>query len=187
MGTLAIFGAGTGLGRSVARRFGADDRPVALVGRTAATLDAVTAELRSDGVAATSYLADLRDPSAAVEVAGQITRDLGPIEILEYAPISTAPFVPAADLELDALDRTLDLYVRTPVSLIRTVLPSMLDAGRGIVLVGHGASALHPQPGISGVGPAMTLDVYADLFDDDLDAVSNALDRSRAAQLGSNA
>ena len=30
---------------------------------------------------------------------------------------------------------------------------------------------------------AMTLDVYADLFDDDLDAVSTALDQARAAQL----
>ncbi|WP_414683917.1 tyrosine-type recombinase/integrase [Microbacterium sp.] len=30
---------------------------------------------------------------------------------------------------------------------------------------------------------AMTLDVYADLFDDDLDAVSTALDRARATQI----
>ena len=28
---------------------------------------------------------------------------------------------------------------------------------------------------------AMTLDVYADLFDDDLEAVANALDKARSA------
>jgi integrase len=30
---------------------------------------------------------------------------------------------------------------------------------------------------------AMTLDVYADLFEDDLDAVSQALDRARSSEV----
>lgn len=50
-----------------------------------------------------------------------------------------------------------------------------------------GANVKAIQRMLGHASAAMTLDVYADLFDDDLDAVSNALDRSRAAQLGSDA
>lgn len=47
-----------------------------------------------------------------------------------------------------------------------------------------GANVKAVQRMLGHASAAMTLDVYADLFDDDLDAVSIALDRSRALQLG---
>lgn len=50
--------------------------------------------------------------------------------------------------------------------------------------VQSGANVKAIQRMLGHASAAMTLDVYADLFDDDLDMVSVALDRSRAAQLG---
>ncbi|WIM20951.1 site-specific integrase [Microbacterium sp. zg-B185] len=47
-----------------------------------------------------------------------------------------------------------------------------------------GANVKAIQRMLGHASAAMTLDVYADLFDDDLDAVSAALDRSRSSQLG---
>ncbi len=50
-----------------------------------------------------------------------------------------------------------------------------------------GANVKAIQRMLGHASAAMTLDVYADLFDDDLDAVSTALDQARAAQLDARA
>lgn len=50
--------------------------------------------------------------------------------------------------------------------------------------VQSGANVKAIQRMLGHASAAMTLDVYADLFDDDLDTVSMALDRSRSSQLG---
>lgn len=49
--------------------------------------------------------------------------------------------------------------------------------------VQSGANVKAVQRMLGHASAAMTLDVYADLFDDDLDAVSTALDRARATQI----
>jgi integrase len=53
--------------------------------------------------------------------------------------------------------------------------------------VQSGANVKAIQRMLGHASAAMTLDVYADLFDDDLDAVSTALDQARAAQLAARA
>ena len=50
--TIAVFGAGPGMGRSVARRFGCEGFQVALVARNQARLAAFSAELAGDGIEA---------------------------------------------------------------------------------------------------------------------------------------
>ena len=49
--------------------------------------------------------------------------------------------------------------------------------------VAAGANVKAVQRMLGHASAAMTLDVYADLFDDDLDAVADALDRHAANQL----
>lgn len=41
------------------------------------------------------------------------------------------------------------------VTLVNAVLPGMRSRGSGAILVGHGVSAVHGAPFMSGVGPAM--------------------------------
>src|SRR5260370_3279820 len=62
--TIAVFGAGPGMGRSVARRFGREGFQVALVARNQARLDAYTGELAADGITAAGFAGDLADPDA---------------------------------------------------------------------------------------------------------------------------
>jgi NAD(P)-dependent dehydrogenase (short-subunit alcohol dehydrogenase family) len=50
--TIAVFGVGPGMGRSVARRFGREGFQVALVARNQTRLDAFTAELAAEGITA---------------------------------------------------------------------------------------------------------------------------------------
>src|SRR5215207_7748587 len=62
MTTLAIVGAGPGLGAAVARRFGAEGFAVAVLSRRQDRVDALAADLTRAGVTARGYAADVRDP-----------------------------------------------------------------------------------------------------------------------------
>lgn len=154
--TIAIFGAGPGLGAALARRFGQAGYRAALIARNPERLQPLVDELQRDGIDATGYPADLSDPQAVGNLVKAIETDLGPIDVLEYSPITGAsPFIPAADLTAEQLADYLQLYVLNPITLIQEVLPSMLDRGRGAIVVTQGGSAAHPGPGRSGIGPAM--------------------------------
>ena len=50
--------------------------------------------------------------------------------------------------------------------------------------VAAGANVKAVQPMLGHASAAMTLDIYADLFEDDLDGVADALDAARAKALG---
>jgi NAD(P)-dependent dehydrogenase (short-subunit alcohol dehydrogenase family) len=62
--TIAVFGVGPGMGRSVARRFGREGFQVALVARNQTRLDAFTGELAADGIKAAGFAGDLADRDA---------------------------------------------------------------------------------------------------------------------------
>lgn len=125
--TVAVFGAGSGLGASVAHRFGRAGYRVALVARRKDRLDALVAELSAAGVDATAYPADLSDVGAMPA----LVEAIGRVDVLEYAPV-TRVFVPAADLDVETSRQQLNVYLLTPVELIRAVLPGMLDRGDGV-------------------------------------------------------
>ena len=62
MSTIAIIGAGPGLGQATARRFGREGFSVALISRAQAHVDELARQLTGDGITARGYAADVRDP-----------------------------------------------------------------------------------------------------------------------------
>jgi short-subunit dehydrogenase len=154
--TTAVFGAGPGLGAAVARRFGREDHRVALVGRREAPLRALADDLEAAGIDAEAFPADLSDIAAIPDLVTAIRGRFDRIDVAYFAPIGTeGGFIPAAELTADALRPMLELLLLAPVELARAVLPEMIGRGDGAFLVGHGATAVAPQPHISGVGPVM--------------------------------
>ncbi|MFF5078343.1 SDR family NAD(P)-dependent oxidoreductase [Actinoplanes sp. NPDC000266] len=149
--TIAVFGAGTGLGTSVARLFGRDGYRVALVARDRARLDSLAAELRAEGIEATAFAADLSRPD---QIPALIER-IGDIDVVEYAPIATEGFTAAADLRADTVRGLLDLHLLSFIEVVHAVLPGMIERGDGAILLGQGVSATDPRPGMSGPGPGM--------------------------------
>ena len=84
--TIAVFGAGPGMGRSVARRFGREGFQVALVARNQARLGALTGELAENGIKAAGFAGDITDRDALPGMIDAITARFGPIDVLEDAP-----------------------------------------------------------------------------------------------------
>jgi short-subunit dehydrogenase len=153
---IAVFGAGTGLGVSVARRFGREGFRVALVARRKDRLDALVAQLADEGVEAASFPADLSDPTAVPALVDAIRDRFGRIDVVEYAPISAdLTFTPATELDAATLKALSGLLLFTPVEVFHAVLPEMVERGDGAVLMGTGYSAVQPMPNASGPGPVM--------------------------------
>jgi NADP-dependent 3-hydroxy acid dehydrogenase YdfG len=153
--TIAVFGAGPGLGRSVARRFGREGFQVALVARTQARLDALAAELAGDGINAAGFAADLADRTALPGLVEAITAQFGHIDVLEYAPAGPEwqdHQTHVLDAEPGSFEFPLDLLLRTPVTLVRQVLPGMIERGDGALLFGLAVCASIPFPQLGNVG-----------------------------------
>lgn len=153
--TIVVFGAGTGLGTAVARRFGREGYRVGLVARRKDALDIVARDLAAEGIESAVFTADLSKTNEVPALIAAIRARFERIDVIEYAPISGVTFLPAAELDAATLQRFVNLYLLTPVEIIRAVLPEMLTRGDGGILIGHGFSAIDPKPFMSGLGPVM--------------------------------
>lgn len=155
--TIVVFGAGTGLGAAVARRFGREGYRVALVARSQARLDDLATELAGEGIEAAAFPADLTLVADIPRLIARIRERFGRIDVVEYAPITTdtSMFTPVTKLDAATAQRYVDLYLLSLIEVVRAVLPEMLERGDGGILVGQGVSAVRPMPNLSGIGPAM--------------------------------
>lgn len=78
--TVVITGGGSGIGRCTAHELAALGAGVAIVGRNQDKLDAVRAEIRSDGGRVSVHSADIRDESAVSDVIDAILAEHGRID-----------------------------------------------------------------------------------------------------------
>jgi short-subunit dehydrogenase len=85
--SIAVFGAGPGLGQAVAHRYAREGHAVTLVGRRQEPLDRLAEDLTSAGAAARVITADLSDTGAMPRLAGQI-------RATSVRPSGTAPSTP---------------------------------------------------------------------------------------------
>ena len=87
---------------------------------------------------------------AAQEIVAQVERELGPIDILvNNAGISRISPLSVEEEDLDIWWRVYEVNVRAPVSLIRAVLPSMLERNTGVLLSTGSAVATMSLPVMS--------------------------------------
>jgi NADP-dependent 3-hydroxy acid dehydrogenase YdfG len=153
--TLAVIGAGTGLGAAVARRFGREGWSVALVSRTQEHLDELAATLGDEGVTARGYAADVRDGAA---LAGALTRaadELGPVEAVQFSPLPAKSFLkPVLDTTQDEYADALAFSVHGLLATVHAVLPGMREAGTGSVLLVNGGTAVTPKSAYAGTSVA---------------------------------
>ena len=152
---IVIFGAGPGLGASVARRFAGEGFRVALVARRKDRLDALVDQLGGEGIEAAGFTADLSAPEEIPAVIESIRERFGRIDVIEYGPIPSVGFTPAARLEPATLVQDMPLLVLTPLAIVQAVLPEWTERGDGALLMTTGATAVHPMANASGVGPLM--------------------------------
>ena len=168
MSTLAIIGAGRGLGAAVARRFGREGFAVALISRHQGRLDALASELEEDGVRAQGFAADVRDPASLARALEQATEALGPIEVLQYSPLPQKDFMrPVLETTPADLVGPVEFSIYGPVAAVHQVVPGMrfLGENKGTILFVNGGSAVKPGRNVTGTSVAFAGQAaYAELL-----------------------
>ncbi|CAM3240204.1 SDR family NAD(P)-dependent oxidoreductase [Stackebrandtia soli] len=155
MTTIAIIGAGQGLGAAVARRFGREGFPVALIARTREKLARLSDDLRSQGINARGYVADVQDRTSLIRALESAADELGSIEVLQYSPVPRKEFMhPVLETTVDELSSAIEFSVLGPVTAVQQVLPGMVEHGRGTILFVNGSSAATPNGDVAGTSIA---------------------------------
>ncbi|MBJ7529466.1 MULTISPECIES: SDR family NAD(P)-dependent oxidoreductase [Nocardioides] len=172
MTTIAIIGAGRGLGAAVARRFGREGFSVGLISRNQARLDLLAEDLAGDGVQAQGFAADVRDPASIAAALEQVTETLGPIEVLQYSPLPQKDFMrPVLETTPADLVGPVEFSIYGPVAAVHQVVPGMRflpkedGEGRGTILFVNGGSAVKPGRNVTGTSIAFAGQAaYAELL-----------------------
>jgi NADP-dependent 3-hydroxy acid dehydrogenase YdfG len=152
--SIAVFGAGPGLGQAVARRYAREGYAVTLVARRSQLLDRLAKDLTSAGAIAHVITADLSDTAATPRLAEQIRARAGNLDAFYYAPTPNTGFVSAADLTPQHAQKFMPLIFYTMLALVQEFLPHMLEQGDGAILTAQGGSTVQGLPNMSGPGPA---------------------------------
>ncbi len=172
MTTIAIVGAGPGLGAAVARRFGAEGFAVGLISRNQERADGLAAQLVGDGVQAKGFAADVRKPETLAGALESVTETLGPIEVLQYSPLPQKDFMrPIMETTPADLVGPVEFSIYGPVAAVHQVVPGMrfLGTNRGTILFVNGGTALIPRAHLTGTSIAFAGETaYAQLLHDTL-------------------
>jgi NAD(P)-dependent dehydrogenase (short-subunit alcohol dehydrogenase family) len=142
--TLAIVGAGPGLGAALARRFAREGWSIALVALRQDVIDACLAELDEFDVRTIGARADVADHGGVERAFASIVDALGVPDVVIYnASIYQAE--PALGLSLDALRLALDIHVVGAFNTTQSAVAAMRGAEGGVLIFTVNNLALAPE------------------------------------------
>jgi short-subunit dehydrogenase len=140
-----ITGAGGGLGAYIARALADEGVNLALTDLPEASVDGLSAELRTRGVEVRHAPADVTDRDERRRLVAWAEDALGPIDIL----VNNAGVEFGGDFldaEEDALETTVAVNLLAVMDMTRLVVPGMLERGRGHVVSMASLAGKIPSP-----------------------------------------
>jgi meso-butanediol dehydrogenase / (S,S)-butanediol dehydrogenase / diacetyl reductase len=124
-----ISGGGSGIGAATARRFVAEGARVVITGRRREPLQAV-----ADEIGALAIVGDARDTTHGSAVVASAVAAFGGVDlVVANAGIDLGGAV--GDVPDAVWNDTIDTNLTGPMTLVRAALPSMIDRGRGAVVL----------------------------------------------------
>ena len=135
----AVLGVGPGLGSSVARRFASEGFAVAVMARGEESVAGAREEIEELGGTALPVSTDATDPSSVESAFGRVREELGDPEVFIY---NAGAFQMGGILEIEPnkFDECFRANCAGAFYAARQVLPAMVEAGRGTILL-TGATA----------------------------------------------
>ena len=142
--TVAIVGAGPGLGSALARRFAQAGWSVALVGLRQEVLEAGLAELEGFGVNTCGEQADVADRPGVERAFASIVDAFGSPDVVVYnASIYQAEAV--LELSTEALRLALDIHVVGALNTAQCAIAAMRRGGHGVLVFTVNSLARTPE------------------------------------------
>lgn len=154
----AIFGAGPGLGASVARFLGGRGYHLTLISRDSDHLNDLADELRESGTSVSCHSGDIADPSSLDAILDLLAEESGTPDVAIYQTAGPSPKVDSP-LKITAQNERefVDALLFGPIHAAHRLVNEMVARGSGTVVMTLGSSALGPvglmwQPGIAQAG-----------------------------------
>ncbi len=147
----AIVGAGQGLGRALAERFGREGFTIALVGRRPEALASLAEALADQEIDAHPFTADAGDPTSLLDALDEVRAALAAPQVLIYNAVALRQSPPAA-LAFDDLMADLSVNVGGALVAAQAVIPPMRAARVGTILFTGGGFAFEPQTDLASLG-----------------------------------
>ncbi|MBS0606404.1 MAG: SDR family NAD(P)-dependent oxidoreductase [Verrucomicrobia bacterium] len=141
---VVITGASAGIGASVARRFAAENYPLALTARRQEKLEELQKELKTQ---TSIYALDVTDSDAVAKIIAQIEHEQGPIGILVNNAGLALGLEPAYDAKISDWDTCVDTNIKGLLYCTRAVLPSMVQRNSGHIVNLGSIAGTYPYPG----------------------------------------
>ncbi|MFE2569463.1 SDR family NAD(P)-dependent oxidoreductase [Streptomyces mirabilis] len=188
MPTIAIVGAGPGLGLSIAKIFGARGFDVALISRTKDKLDALVADLAEAQITAEAFPADAGDPAQLTDALQAAIARFGRIDVLEFSPLAGMSMTTPKEVTVDILRPQIDSLLYGAVAAVQAVLPGMLEAKSGTLLFTTGGGAIDPYPMLATINIAQAgqrnfaINLHNTLGDEGIYAANVAINLMIAAE-----
>lgn len=130
MPTVAITGAGSGLGRALALQYAQNDYKVYLLGRNDTKLHLVQSEIRKNSGHVEVVLCDVQE-QASVSIAFQ---QIGELDVfINNAGIGI--FGPIEDYSISDIDKTLDTNVKGTILTVQSALPLIRESNGRILTI----------------------------------------------------
>ena len=131
---VVITGASSGIGRATAHAFAADGARLVLVARSASSLADVVAECGARGGEAVAVIADVAETEQVDAVVATAIERYGCVDVW-VGGASVFAFGGVLDLPEEHFRRILEVNVLGQVRGVRAVLPRMLAAGSGTIVL----------------------------------------------------
>lgn len=157
MPSIAIVGAGPGMGLAIAHAFGSRGFDVALIARNRAKLDALAERLDADGITADTFRADVLDHGALTQALKDADARFGGIDVLESSPggsLDSLPLAAPSETAPSGVQWAMDLLLHGAIVATQAVLPGMRTAGVGTLLYTNGAGSVDPNPMLGNLNAA---------------------------------
>ncbi len=132
-----VTGGSRGIGAAIARRLAADGMTVAVAYRASAQqAHALVEEIQGRGGTAKAFAADLADPRSAGDLARDVIKTCGRLDVLVHGATPPLQAVKLPDLAYRHLEPYLSTYVGGALALMAEAVPGMIERrfGRFIVL-----------------------------------------------------
>lgn len=142
---IVIIGAGEGISKGVAERFGREGFAVALISRRRDKLEKLAAGLRESGIDAHAFVGDAGDAESMKDAFEQIWDKFTDIDVIHYNAARLKQ-VSIENETADSLTRDFKVNAGGIMTALKLVLPDMEKRNEGTVLLTGGGFALHPDP-----------------------------------------
>jgi NADP-dependent 3-hydroxy acid dehydrogenase YdfG len=141
-----ITGAGSGIGRAAALAFASEGADMVIVGRRAAPLEAVAAEIGDKGRKAIVHSVDLEDGDAAAAVTEVAIEHFGKVDILVNNAGHSSRGRSILHVGISEWESVYKINVEAVFRLTQTAVRDMVKRGEGTVITVSSIGAITPGP-----------------------------------------